>query len=569
LHFWITLAGTGELVVRFFSVCFGIALIPLAYCLGVSIKDRHVGWWSAFLAALAPFFVDEAQQTRMYTLLVFISALSIYFLLRAVHSSHRSFWVAYALTAMLSLYAHYSFIYVLAAQNLFLLVGVVKQFRRTAGWHGLMQSWWVSQFAIVALYLFQVPNILRQMGIYGNPGMIPPSLWQYLTEMTGAFLLGTKVDAGRITWLTLVLVIVLVSALTVAWRNRSIDFLNRGVLLVVFWFVVPFAACYIVLQKSPQFTPRYAMVATVPLYMMIGFALASISRRSLTMSIALIALITSAYAGAWQSIYASPAFQNDDTRGVAHFISEHATKDDVVFIDVPFPFFYYYRGDAPAQYLFVDPQTVADKLTQASQNKKQLFFIRWFKSDTDPQGFVPFLLEKYSRQVGDASFRGYDAMWYQLPRDVVFSFAPMSRPVSIIFGDKIKLTGFAFGGVRTAQTPDVDAPLVALGSKAWVALWWELVEPVNENYKVSIQIRDAAGQLAAQDDRMLIDDHHLNTRWWAVDKPAMNVYMPELGDDAKPGEYAVYVIVYDPQNIQPLPVDARSAFPIGTLRIIP
>lgn len=99
LHFWIEIVGTGEFVVRFFSLWFGVALVPLAFCLGTYLKNQRVGLWAAFLIALSPFLVDEAQQARMYTLLLFLTALSMYFLLRAHKSLRWRDWAIYVLAA--------------------------------------------------------------------------------------------------------------------------------------------------------------------------------------------------------------------------------------------------------------------------------------------------------------------------------------------------------------------------------------------------------------------------------------------------------------------------------------
>ena len=55
---------------------------------------------------------------------------------------------------------------------------------------------------------------------------------------------------------------------------------------------------------------------------------------------------------------------------------------------------------APAQYLFVDINTVAERLTDLAQGRGRVVWVRWFESDTDPRGAVPFLLEKYGTLAG-------------------------------------------------------------------------------------------------------------------------------------------------------------------------
>lgn len=569
LHFWMDIVGAGEFVVRFFSLWFGVALVPVAFRLGTYLKDRTVGWWAAFLVALSPFLVDEAQQARMYTLLLFLATLSMYFLLRVQKSHCWRDGVMYVLTATLSFYTHYSFVYILATQNLFLLLCLVNDWRRHRSTRTPLKRWLVSQLSIGLLYTFQIPNIIRQMGIYGNPGMTPPTLLQYTIEITRAFLLGTKIEMEQMTsagiWIGMVLLISVIGV----WRKRQHWSVDRRLGLIVAWLIVPLALYFIVLFKSPQFTPRYAMVCIVPLYLLLVWAITFSTQRDWRIGAMVAGVWIVSNGIAWQSQFFNPNFFNDDTRGLAQFISENTKADDIVFVDVPYPFFYYYRGMAPAEYLFVDIHTTADMLTQKAQGKKRIFWIQWYKSDTDPRGYVSFLLDKYATLEGKRSFRGYNVSWYQLPKQVSFSLASAPQAVSVIFGEKIKLTSFAYGGALTSQTPDVDVPLVVLSSKMWVVLWWQLIKLVNANYKVSIQIRDAEERLAAQDDRMLINDQHLDTYWWKPNQTVINVYTPELVAGVKPGEYTVYVVVYDAQTGTPLAVDSVThLFPIGILQII-
>ena len=584
LHFWMSIVGTSEFVVRFFTVWFGVALVPIVYRLGCYLKDRYLGVWAAFFAALAPFLVEEAHETRMYTLLLFLSTVSIYALLRAVDSRSRVWWLAYALTAAASFFTHYSFIYVLAAQNAFLFFVFVMLWRnpstlspasrraasdaaQDAPLRELFWSWVASQAIIAFLYLFQVPNVLRQMQIYGNPGMTPPSLAQYIVELTRAFFLGTKVQIEQMTWSNVFIVVALIVAAIALGVYRRKALARDGMMLMLAWFIVPLVAYFIVLQKSPQFTPRYGIVAAVPMYIVLAWMFASLSRRQMFVGGVAALFLVFANVGAWQSSFFNPAFFNDDTRGLAQFISENATQDDAVLIDVPYPFFYYYHGAAPAQYLFVDPHTVADKLTQAAQNKKRLFYIRWYKSDTDPQGFVTFLLDKYAQHIDDTSFRGYAVSWYQLPQAPSFEIAPAPQPVAAVFGDKLRLTGYAYGGVVTPKVLDSNLPRATVGGKAWVALWWQALDRLDTNYKVSVQLWNEHGDSVAQDDRMMISDRHFGTTLWAAGESAMNVYLPEL-DDVKPGNYSLHVIVYDPATGKRLSTGNDESSRIGTFTVV-
>jgi mannosyltransferase len=569
LHLWTMLVGTGEFAIRFFSVWFGVATVALLFRLGRLAGDHHVGWWAAFLAALSPLLVDEAQQTRMYTLVLFLSALSFYFLWRAIRTRALGDWLVYAALATASLYVHYSFVYILAAQNVYLAAETVGLWRRGAFPRQIVVNWTASQLTVAVCYLFQVPNILRQLGIYGNPGMTPPTLDQYARDLIQAFLVGQD----TIFWTANLSTIAIVTALTLGLvgllRSPQNGLTLKGAGLALIWLAVPICAYFAVTRLSPQFTPRYAMVAVLPLYVLLAFALAAFARQSARRGIVIGALLIIAFAGAWQSHYFNPDSYSEDTHGLATFIEEKANQNDVVFVDTPFAFQYYYHGTAPAHYLFVDVQSTAEVLTRLAAGKNRLFWITWYKSDTDPRAYVSFLLDKYAIRLGEELFRGYDVVWYQLPTDARFSLAEESIPTRALFGDQLALTGFALGGTATSLAPNPNERRVASDGKAWVVLWWNPAKSMTAEYKVSVVLRDDRGGVVAQDDRRLLNDRHLGSQFWLPGETVINVYMLELKPQTNPGVYTASVIVYDPVTGQRLAVGAGDSFALGSITVLP
>ena len=101
-----------------------------------------------------------------------------------------------------------------------------------------------------------------------------------------------------------------------------------------------------------------------------------------------------------------PRFFREDTRGLVTWLKANTDPNrDLILVDQRYPFgFYYERWNntpdglppvgppnlAPAQYLFVDINTVAERLTDLAKGRDRVFWVRWFESDTDPRrGAVP------------------------------------------------------------------------------------------------------------------------------------------------------------------------------------
>ncbi|MDT8307069.1 MAG: glycosyltransferase family 39 protein [Anaerolineae bacterium] len=75
LHYWIPVAGNGEVGLRLPSVAVSLAGIGLLYLLARMLFDRHVALVAATLLAVSPLDVWYAQEARMYIFVTFFGLL--------------------------------------------------------------------------------------------------------------------------------------------------------------------------------------------------------------------------------------------------------------------------------------------------------------------------------------------------------------------------------------------------------------------------------------------------------------------------------------------------------------
>jgi mannosyltransferase len=88
LHYWIAHYGDTPYYARLLSVLFGTLTIPVIYLIGRHISGAVVGLAAAVILALSPFNIYYAQETRMYTLLMFNASVAIYALVRLLTDAH-------------------------------------------------------------------------------------------------------------------------------------------------------------------------------------------------------------------------------------------------------------------------------------------------------------------------------------------------------------------------------------------------------------------------------------------------------------------------------------------------
>jgi len=621
LHLWMGLAGKDAFTTRYLSIFFSILLLPLLYRLGRRLGDGKAALMAVALAALSPFLIGEAQETRMYTTAYVWLALAAYALLRAPADEHPlRWWTLYGLSSAASLLTHYSSAFVLVAFNLYvlLLISVASEKLPSlshAGKSGADSSqhgedglawlrghrliiaggWLLSLLLTGLLFLPQAWRAYRQLSTYRNPTLHVPTPVEYARQCWQAYTVGLNFTGQWMRAGMIAFGVLLVLGLTAAlWRRSGL----KALAFLSIWLLVPWLTYYMVLLDRATFHPRYISFILPALYLLFGLALTVLGRLwrplGLVAGMALLVFL----APAIHSDQFDERFFREDTSGLAAFLRQHAGPQDVVLVDVPYPLGYYYPrfrttlpdpGDpelgepdgpselAPAYYLFVDVYSVADRLTALTRGRERVFWVQWYKSDTDPRGLVEFLLRKYGAWEGHYSVRGYTVDWYREPGDVTFELAPVVKPTSALFGEELRLVGKAFGGRGPgdiSNTEEVRSRIVPADKAVWVVLDWRLAGKANAPYKASVTLRDGQGRVVGRDDRRLLNDRHLGPPYWNADETARSVFLVPLVPGSPPGRYTLDVAVYHPDTLEPLSVlDAAGApqgttVPIGEVEIV-
>ena len=604
LHGWMAIAGQSEFALRYLSVIFSLLTVALLMQVGGRMarqmgRQRHIILTLVgILAAIYPLGVAYAQEVRMYAMVALFALLSGYTQWRIVfqqqdqgrlpgHRRLNVWWMGYVLATTASLYTHYFMVFLLAFQNLVWLGWVLKgrepattldvrqgqlnqRQQRTVVWIG-------GQLAVLILFLPQLALALGQTTAYANPNLRPPGLAEFIYRSWLAYSVGTTVFPG-LAWLAAAVAAATgLAILARLWTAlRASDRCHPGTLaLLVGWFCVPLALYFAVLQRRPSFEPRYVMLVTPALLLLWGVGLGAglegrppERNRLLRLPQAVLAAVLVAALGmGTTSYFTNAAAFKDDSAGVAAWLAAETTPDDLVYVDVPHPFHYYaQRIPAPTSYLFVDVHTAAQTLNAEAAGRRRVYWVRWWGSDTDPRGIMPFLLDKAGQRGGDTNFRGYRVGWWDMPSDAEFSLPQDMTPADYLFGDTVRLDGVAFSG---------SAP--AAGS-AWVTLHFSLLGDTAADYRASLRLRDAQGNMLPPTDKDLLNDRHFRTSAWPLDdarlNQAINVYTVPIPVDAAPGDYRLEAVVYRADTLEALPVDDDSSMDgfsagLGTVTILP
>ena len=117
-----TKLGSDPNLIRLPALIAGTATIPLVYALGKRTVGQTAGLLGAVLIALSPFMTYFSGNGRGYALMILLLAGSTLAMLRASDSKRPvGWWILYAALSCLAMYTHYTALFILLAQYLWLL----------------------------------------------------------------------------------------------------------------------------------------------------------------------------------------------------------------------------------------------------------------------------------------------------------------------------------------------------------------------------------------------------------------------------------------------------------------
>lgn len=119
---WLTTQiGHAPELVRAPSLIAGCATIPVIYLLGLRTVGRPAALVATALTAFAPFMIYYSAEARAYGLMMFLTALSTLAMLVALDTRRVRWWIVYAACSCAAIYSHYTCVFVLGAQLVWLL----------------------------------------------------------------------------------------------------------------------------------------------------------------------------------------------------------------------------------------------------------------------------------------------------------------------------------------------------------------------------------------------------------------------------------------------------------------
>ena len=262
LHYWIKTFGISEVAVRIPSLIFVSVTAAFLYKIGDEFFTTQAGIVAGVLFSFSNYATYFAHEARVYALFGMLTCISFYYFLRWVNNRYStSTLVLFTIANALLLYAHYFGVMVIGIQVFFALLFSFREGKK-------LKVGVLSLAASFVLFGPYIPVVLEQFSVTKEKGtwLLPPDGWPTIEYMLIQFANSKKV-------LTVLLCII---GLAVVFNLRHFRSMDRNLLVILAWFVVPFFGMYFISYEMPMFHNRYLMHAFIGFILVISVASLSI-----------------------------------------------------------------------------------------------------------------------------------------------------------------------------------------------------------------------------------------------------------------------------------------------------
>lgn len=296
LHPWLTAFGVSEVSLRAFAVVWSVLLfVPLVLLARQLPQKTATPWWQqawvwvAIIAVCNPFQLIYAQEGRMYTLALYLAALSGLSLWQVgvQGSSNKRWWLTYAVSTLSGLFCHYVFWF----QGVFHAAvwgwALIRQAQpKQPRWTRAQWGWLIGSGVVftAALWLWLPMLTVQQAaptlsgGQHFSIGLLKPI--RYITML---FWEPWMVMAGSNLWAKVVLIpLTTIGVLASLWLGIKNTNTRPWVGFVAAWAWLPLLSIIgsdVVRGTHTSTIIRYGMLMSLPIVLLTGTGLALLCQR--------------------------------------------------------------------------------------------------------------------------------------------------------------------------------------------------------------------------------------------------------------------------------------------------
>ncbi|MCA9934801.1 MAG: glycosyltransferase family 39 protein [Ardenticatenaceae bacterium] len=574
IHVTRRLFGNSDFAFRYPSVLASLLLIPLLYQFGRQLNGRPLGLIIALLAAINPLQIWYAKEARMYALYILLAAIAAYHLWRVLTS--KKIWrplFLYLLFTGLALYTHYTAVFLIAAQSLF-LIGLLWQRGYKRQIIGLAIA---ATLVAIPIVPFTIPRLFT--GAEANYQYVQPGIM--LQDVVHFFGLGMTVDFSQLLTrlLDLGAFALLLIGLFAARPQRLRLFLLAYLLAVVLGLMVGS------LLKPMYQGVRHIMVGSPAFLILIAYGLHWLGRQAASKgagykrimfaaaaTLAAVTLLVGPFISL-QNLFFNNTYAKDDFRALVRYVDQHAGDNDVVVynnaIQLPIQEHYQQRDDLAVTALPIYPRRATGtepELAQLAQTYDRIWFMPESPADKrDDDHLIQSWLENNLLRVDEYTAHARTTLVALTAFDTAVPTLPVlpphTLPLTINWDVMPQLVG-----ITDFSTP-ITLPTI------WMNLYWQSSPTPDATTQLRLTLRDP------NDAEWAAYSAKLNGgALWPEEGIARRSYQLPLPLGIPPGDYTLWAQPFtDPeetalgeaQMISHVTLAPESAWPVRLERPFP
>jgi uncharacterized membrane protein len=330
LHYWIALFGDSDISLRMPSVILSVLSVFFTYKVGTILFNRRVAAIAGLLLALSGFSIYYAQEARMYSLLAFTSVLSAYFLLRFLDKQTPWSLTNYVWSSTLLVYTHLYGLFVLVAENLYVLTVIYVYSDKDIGIR--LKKWVSAQAYIGLLSLPWLVLLINRILVVDKEGFWTEA--PTLNAILITFKTFSGANRGLVIWaLLLILGMFYILIIRTALGRKVLNAPSspgegRSVYLLSLLLFIPILIPYLASQfVTPIYIVRCTIAGHFAFYLLVAFGITRIRWKYARYTALGIVLALSLKAIATEGYVHRKAAQ---VRQAVDYIGENIGKNDVV-----------------------------------------------------------------------------------------------------------------------------------------------------------------------------------------------------------------------------------------------
>lgn len=326
---WTSVFGISEFSTRALSVIFSALTIFILYYLARRFFNRETAFYVSLIFTVSQIHLYFSHETRGYTLLALMAALSFYFYLQTISIPSILNLIKYTITITLLLYVHPVPVILIIIQFICLLFYFRNNRKGTL---------YIIAGQFIAAILFGV-WVLKNQWVSKMQSWIPSPDPGKLKE-----LLVTYVNTEFIYYLSAAILVTFI-VLIIIWllQKKTIYEDFSSFILILLWGLLPILIIYFISQYSSRWDPRYMLFATPGLYLLIAFMVSKLPVNGLLrISFIILILISSLI-----NFNLKPV-KGEDWPGAINFMEKHRDDSTLTLICADYQFMsfsYYYNKD--------------------------------------------------------------------------------------------------------------------------------------------------------------------------------------------------------------------------------